>query len=316
MIKVGISGCDGLSVAELVRILINHPDVELLRVCDASHAGIRLDKIVPGIIGECDLTVCPEGKLDDIDLLYLCGSRAGVRIRPDEWREGLKVIDLSGSHNLEHGDGKPWVYGMSEMQRRVLVHEAQWVTVPGPAAAASLLALLPMVRNQLLQGPLALHIQAGTAVFPADGKTSDGLTAEAFAHDQQQELCLALRQFQPDFDQPVTLSVSPVGERRTFIVESRFKCNVDLAMMASLYEQFYDDHNFVFVVDRPLSTADVENTNKFLIHLEKDEASGETVVQGMMDVLLKGAAGNAVHAMNLMYGLHERVGLALKGSGR
>lgn len=317
MINVGISGCDGLSVAELVRILINHPDVELMRVYDASHAGVRLDRIVPGIIGECDLTVSPPGPFYNIDLLFLSGSRADVaaRMRRDEWHEDLKVIDLSGSHNLDQGDDTPWTYGLGEMQRRVLVHDSKWVTVPGSVAAASLLALMPLARNQQLGSALTLRVQAGEAVFPNDGLTPDGLTPEAFAREQQQELLQALRLCQPGFDQPVTLSVSPIAERRALAVEARFKSNADLEMVASQYEEYYDDHNFVFMVDRQLSVADVENTNKFLIHLEKDEAAGEVVVHGMMDALLKGAAGNAVHAMNLMFGLHERVGLTLKGSG-
>ena len=204
---------------------------------------------------------------------------------------------------------------MSEMQRRVLVHESQWVTVPGSAAVASLLALMPMARNQQLGSALTLRVQAGAAVFPIDGKTPDGLTPDAFAREQQEELLQALRQCQPDYDQPVTLSVSPVAERRTLAVEARFTCNADLAMVTTQYEEYYDDHSFVFIVDRQPNAADVENTNKFLIHLEKDEATGEVVVHGMMDALLKGAAGNAVHAMNLMFGLHERVGLTLKGTG-
>jgi N-acetyl-gamma-glutamyl-phosphate reductase len=316
MIKVGISGCDGLNAAELVRILINHPDVELMWVCSASHPNGRLDGIVPGIAGECDLRVSPEGKLDDVDVLFLCGSHDAVKdqMHPDAWREDLKVIDLSGAHNLDHGDGKPWVYGLGEMQRRVLVHEARWVTIPGTAAIASLLSLMPLARNQLLNSPLTSHVQAGAMVFPG-GMTVDGLAPEAYAREQQQEVCYALEQCQPGFGQPVSLTVCPDAERRTLTVESRFKSDMSLPMLISLYEQYYEDHNFVFLMDRPITAADVENTNKFLIGIEKDEATGEVTVHGMMDALLKGSAGTAVHTMNLMFGLFERVGLALKATG-
>ena len=318
MIKVGISGCEGLGAAELVRVLINHPDVELMWVCSASHSNKRLDGIVPGIVGECDLKVSPEGSLDDVDVVFLCGSRDAVagQMHPDSWREVLKVIDLSGSNNVAHGDGNPWVYGLGEMQRRVLVHESRWVTVPGAAAVASLLAVMPLARNQMLNAPLAFHVQAGAVVFPAGDTTVDSLALDTtYAHEQQLEICYVLGQCQPDFAHPVTLTVSPGAERRTLSVEARFKADLDRSMLIGLYEQYYEDHNFVFLLSRPVTAADVENTNKFLICIEKDDATGEVTVRGMMDALLKGAAGTAVHAMNLLFGLHERVGLELKATG-
>ena len=113
----------------------------------------------------------------------------------------------------------------------------------------------------------------------------------------------------------MTLTVTPLAEPRPLAAEVRFKCGLDLEMIRQLYEQYYDDHNFVFMVDRPAATAEVENTNKCLISIDKDDHSGYLSIHAVMDVLLKGSAGTAVHAMNLMYGLHERVGLALKGTG-
>lgn len=318
MIKVGVIGHNNLCAAELLRVLINHPDVELKWVRTAgSETGVRLDHIVPGIVGECDLVVEPMGPLDDIELLYLCGNRnevsslcAGMALPED-----LRVIDLSGSHNRDHGEHSGWTYGLSEMQRRVLVHDARCVTVPGNAAEASLLALMPMARNLLLNSPLTLHVAIGVAALPEGGLTSDGMTASQWAIDQQHEVSLTLRQCQSSFNQPVTLTVTPLAERRTLAVAARFKCGLGDEEIRQLYEQYYEDHNFVFIVDRPIVTADVENTNKCLIRLEKDERSGELTVHAVMDVLLKGCSGNAVHAMNLLFGLHERVGLSLKATG-
>ena len=117
MIKVGIIGCRDLPDAELLRVLINHPDVELKWVQARNVAGTRLDRLVPGIVGECDLVAVAEGSLDDVDLVYLCGTRAEVALLlsklavPDD----VRVIDLSGSHNLDHGEDRPWTYGLSEM---------------------------------------------------------------------------------------------------------------------------------------------------------------------------------------------------------
>lgn len=317
MIKVGIIGCRDLPAAELLRVLINHPDVELKWVMARDVTGTRLDRLVPGIIGECDLTAVDEAKLDDVDLVYLCGTRAEVTSRLSRLAipDNVRVIDMSGSHNLDHGENRPWTYGLSEMQRRILVHDARLVTLPGNAAVASLIALMPMARNLLLNSPLELHVAVGQSFFGEEGKTLDGMTAAEWAHDQEQEVALALRQCQSSFSQPVTLTVTPLAERRTLAVAARFKCGVDGEAIAQLYEQYYDDHNFVFIVDRPIVTADIENTNKCLLYLDKDDRSGDLTVHAVMDALLKGCAGNAVHTMNLMFGLHERVGLALKGTG-
>lgn len=317
MIKVGITGCDHQRAAELVRLLINHPDVELMWVTGASGVGTRLDSIVPGIVGECDLTLRGEAMLDDVDVVFMCGDRDEVSayLSSHDLPDGVKVIDLSGCHNLDHGTDKLWKYGMGEMQRRVLVHEARLVTLPGYASMASLLALMPMARNLLLNNPLTLRVAIGAQAFSDGGKVIDGMCVDKWVGEQQQEVLMTLRQCQSSFDQPVDLTVTPLAERRTLAVAARIKCGVDSEMIRQLYEQYYEDHNFVFMVDRPIVSADVENINKCLIRIDKDEQSGELTVHAVMDLLLKGSAGTAVHVMNLMYGLHERVGLTLKGSG-
>ena len=308
MIKVGITGCDNLCAAELVRILINHPDVELKWVTASSSVGLRIDSIVPGIVGESDLVIEHEVPLDAVDVIFSCGnSLSSLMDLPME----THVIDMSGAHNLDHGADKPWIYGLSEMQRRILVHDARLVTLPSNVATVSLLALMPLARNLLLNSPVTMHVAMGRTGFP-DGemKATDQWTRELCS-----EVKLALGQCQSSFNQPVTLTVTPLAERRTLAVAARLQCGVDAEMIRQLYEQYYDDHNFVFMVNRPIVTADVENTNKCLICLDKDDQSGQLTIHAVTDTLLKGSAGNAVHTMNLMFGLHERVGLALKGSG-
>lgn len=318
MIEVGVSGCDNLRAAELVRVLINHPDVELKWVTCSGEACTRLDSIVPGIIGECDLMVNPDGQLDDVDIVFMCGRREELprQLHMLNLNEDVRVVDLSGSHNLDHGADKPWTYGMGEMQRRILVHDARLVTVPGNAAMASLLALMPMARNLLLNSPITLHVAMGTTAFPEEGdRNADGYDTAQWIKEQQQEITLALSQCQTSFNQPIDLTITPLAERRTLAVAARFSCGIDDEMIRQLYEQYYSDHNFVFLIDRPIVAADVENTNKCLIRLDKDERKGLLIVHAVMDLLLKGCAGTAVHAMNLLFGLHERAGLALKATG-
>ncbi|MBR5726487.1 MAG: hypothetical protein IKX56_07125 [Muribaculaceae bacterium] len=318
MIKVGVAGCDNLRAAELVRVLINHPDVELGWVTASCKPGTRLDSIVPGIIGECDLEVKHIQDCDDVDIVFIVGDRGA---QPDiisrhSLPQDNRVVDLTGIHNLDQGTDKPWVYGMSEMQRRRLVHDASWVTIPGAAAAAALLALIPMARNLLLNSPVTLHVAMGSCAFDdTDNALIDGLAVEQWVNRQVDEVKLALTQCQSSFNQPVQMDLTRISDRRTLAVAARFECGVDAEVVRQLYEQYYEDHNFVFLVDRPIVAADVENTNKCLLRLEKDDRSGTLTVHAVIDVLLKGGAGTAVHVMNLLFGLHERVGLALKGTG-
>ena len=318
MIKVGVAGCDNLRAAELVRVLINHPDVELGWVTASCKPGTRLDSIVPGIIGECDAVVKSIHDCDDVDIVFIVGDRSTQPniIGPHSLSHDNRVVDLTGIHSLDHGADKPWAYGMSEMQRRLLVHDASWVTVPGAAASAALLALMPLARNLLLNSPISFHVAMGSCGFDDTNKAViDGLAVEQWMKRQVDEVKLAITQCQSSFNQAVQMDFTSISDRRTLAVAARFKCGVDGDMIRQLYEQYYDDHNFVFMVDRPIVAADVENTNKCLIRLEKDDHSGMLTVHAVIDVLLKGCVGTAVHVMNLMFGLHERVGLALKGTG-
>jgi N-acetyl-gamma-glutamyl-phosphate reductase len=262
--------------------------------------------------------VNPDGQLDDVDIVFMCGRRETLpqQLHVLNLNEDIRVVDLSGCHNLDHGADKPWTYGMGEMQRRILMHDARLVTVPGNAAMASLLALMPMARNLLLNSPITLHVAMGTTAFPEEGdRNADGYDTAQWIKEQQQEITLALSQCQTSFNQPIDLTITPLAERRTLAVAARFSCGIDDEMIRQLYEQYYSDHNFVFLVDRPIVAADVENTNKCLIRLDKDERKGLLTVHAVMDLLLKGGAGTAVHAMNLLFGLHERAGLALKATG-
>jgi N-acetyl-gamma-glutamyl-phosphate reductase len=317
MVRVGITGCDNLRAAELVRILINHPDVDLMWVKSTAYGTMRLDQIVPGIVGECGLTINPEGELGEVDVLFMCGAREQYTDTFNALRlnDNVRIIDLSDCHNLEGLENESWQYGLSEMQRRVLVHGTGRATIPGAAAMASVLSLLPLAHNLMLNSPLALQVAVGALAFPDKGRTIDGLDETEWAAQQQREIEAVLKQCQPGFAQPVSLTLSPHDGRRTITVTVQLKCDIGEQQVRQLYDQYYDDHNFVFIVDRPIVTADIENTNKCLIHLSKNELTGMLTVQSAIDLLIKGSSGNAVHVMNLMFGLHERAGLALKGTG-
>ena len=302
-----------MCAAELVRILINHPDVQLEWVTASCPQGTRLDQLVPGIIGECDMFVKDPWDCDDVDIVFL---GAGLGPLPETLKkrclsQDCRVVDLTGGHNLDYGEDKPWTYGMSEMQRRVLVHDARLVTLPGTVAMATMMALLPMARNHLLNSPITVHATVGSCLL--DSMTAGGLSIEQVAQQQTEEVLYALAQCQSGFNHPVSVDITSVSIPRVLGATVSFKSELDEGEVLQLYEQYYDDHNFVFLVDRSLVSTDVANTNKCLIHIVKKD--GCFTLNTGIDGLLKGGAGTAVHVMNLLFGLHERVGLTLKGTG-
>jgi len=309
MIKVGICGCDNLPAAELVRTLINHPDVDLRWVCAAVPDGTRLDSIVPGLIGDTDLETIaqlPQQLNDDIDVAFVCDNRYTLPQVP----ELVRLIDMTGC-NHDAGDG--WTCGMPEMMRRTLVHDCYRAFVPGCATIAALLALLPLARNLLLNAPIDVRLAIASSMLPA---VTGGTDAAVWLPQQQQQLSAALGQCQNSFSQPLQISLTPLSaERRVVAAAVRMRCAIGGKMLQELFEQYYNDHNFVFIVDRPIAGREVENTNKCLLRLIKDDSRGVLTVHIVMDALLKGTAGTAIHDMNLMFGLYERVGLMLKATG-
>jgi len=199
------------------------------------------------------------------------------------------------------------------MMRRVLVHDCMRTVVPGAATIATLLTLLPLARNLLLNSAVTLRLGMGADALRV--ALGDNKSLARWLQDEQRHASEALTMCQTSFAQPLDMTVTRLSDHRALVVAARVHCAVDATMLRELYEQYYDDHNFVFIVDRPCTNADVENTNKCLLRLLKDERSGVLTVQAVMDGVLKGCAGTAVHDMNLMFGLYERVGLMFKATG-
>jgi len=317
MIKAGICYCDTPRAAELLRVLINHPDVELRWAARDGAAGVRVDSIVPGLIGECDLETIDirDADVDGVDVVFACGAPGqshpwqDVAATPDD-EDTTRWIDLSDTHGT--ADGDQWTLGMPEMMRRVLVHDCYRAWVPGAGAIASLLTLLPLARNLLLTSPVTLRVAVGQGILPC---VTGGMDTAAWLQQQQQQVADALAVCQASFAQPLQLDLTTLRQQRVMAVAARVRCGVSESMLRELYEQYYDDHNFVFIVDRTVGAADIENTNKCLLRLVKDDRQGTLTVYAVMDAWLKGCAGTAVHVMNLMFGLHERVGLQLKATG-
>ena len=334
MIKVGIIGGAGYTAGELIRLLLNHPEAEIVFVQSASSAGKALWEVHEGLYGETDLRFCEEmpdqvghdapvvaGHDDSviagqtgnpIDILFLCGGHGASRefwashTRPS----GLKVIDLAQDYRDE-SDG--YVYGLPELKRDA-IRGAESVANPGCFATAIQLALLPLAAAGLLKEEVSVTaITGSTGAGVKPGATThfswraDNVSAyKIFEHQHLAEIRRNLGG--PDINFiPLRGSFA-----RGIFAAVHTPCPLDESAARHLYEDYYADAPFTFVAPGEVDLKQVTGTNKCLLQLEKH--GGRLVVCSVIDNLLKGASGQAVQNMNLMCGLPEDAGLHLKAT--
>lgn len=323
MIKAGIIGGSGHRAGELIRLLINHPDVDLVWVNNPDATGRKVCDTHLGLTGEFELPFTATADLSSVDIVFSCLPKGRSKeffssvTLPDE----LKIIDLSSDYRSSDApEGHDFVYGLAELNRKPMVRGARHVATPGSVAMAVELALLPLARNLMLNKPVHITAITGTtdtetapeSVIDFERRHDNISLSRAFVHPQLDEIKAVFAELQTSYGADLNLlSFGGSFPRGTFIA-AYLDCAVGLDEIRRLYEEYYSDHNFTFIVDRPVDIKDVANTNKCLIHLDK--IGDRLLVTAAIDNLLKGASGNAVHCMNLLFGLHERTGLQLKGS--
>ena len=242
-----------------------------------------------------------------------------TRHRRELLAESLKVIDLAQDFRLAE-EGNDFIYGLPELNRKAVVRGGRHVANPGCFATAIQLGLLPLAKNLLLNAPI--HVTAITGSTGAGVKPSatshyswrnDNVSIyKPFRHQHLAEIRQSLSSLQNSFKAPINFIPVRGCFSRGIMAIMYMDCPVALDEIKRLYNEYYDDHNFTFVSDTPVDLKDVVNTNKCLIHLDK--VDDKLLITTVIDNLLKGASGTAVHNMNLLFGLHERVGLQLKPS--
>ncbi len=319
MIKVGIIGGSGYAAGELVRILINHPDVEIKWVHSRTVAGQRIVDVHQGLHGETDMNFSSTYDLGNIDVLFCCRPAGKTRefLADNAIPENLKIIDLARDYRIEDGT-HDFVYGLSELNRKRIVRGAMHVANPGCLAMVVELSLMPLAKNLLLNSDIHTTIITGST---SDGgelrpsshysRRNDNLVVyRPFAHQQQPEILQALRAAQQSFNAKLHMVPIRGPFSRGIMAVSYMDCPLELTDVIKLYKDYFDDHNFTFITSKIPDLKDVVNTNKCIIHLDKIE--GRLMVTAVIDNLLKGGAGNAVHNMNLLFGLQETTGLTMK----
>ena len=321
MIKAGIIGGAGYTAGELIRLLINHPDVQLMWVNSSSNAGNPVASVHQGLIGETDLVFTDQTPFDEINVLFFCTPHGQTRtfLESHSVPDDLRSIDLSTDYR--HQDGThDFVYGLPELNRKAIVRGAKHIANPGCFATAIQLALLPLAKNLLLNKDVhvfAITGSTGAGVKPAPTShfswRNDNISIyKPFRHQHLDEIRQSLSQLQNSFASEIDFIPVRGCFSRGIFATLYLDCPVELSEIRRLYDDYYSDHNFTFVTNKMPDLKDVVNTNKCLLHLEKE--GNKLIIVSVIDNLLKGASGTAVHNMNLLFGLHERTGLCLKGS--
>ncbi|MBP6610550.1 MAG: N-acetyl-gamma-glutamyl-phosphate reductase [Paludibacter sp.] len=320
-IKVGVIGGAGYTAGELLRILVNHPQVEIVFVNSTSNAGNALTDVHSGLVGETDLLFTSELPFDAVDALFLCSAHGDSKKFMDEYPAAskLKIVDLSTDYRETRAD-HDFVYGLPEMNREQ-IRTANHIANPGCFATCVQLALLPLAAAGLLTDEV--HVNAitgstGAGVKPSSTshfswRNNNISIYKAFGHQHLQEIGQSLRQLQAGFNKDVNFIPVRGNFARGIYATTYINCSLSLDEAKTLFKEYYKEAAFTFVVDKNPDMKQVVNTNKAIVYLEKH--GNKLLVVSMIDNLLKGASGQAVQNFNLLFGLDERTGLGLKAIG-
>ncbi|WP_159518116.1 N-acetyl-gamma-glutamyl-phosphate reductase [Sunxiuqinia indica] len=318
MIQVGIIGGAGYTAGELIRILVNHPEAEIAFVQSSSNAGNPIEEVHRDLIGESTLRFIAEPDFDKADVIFLCMGHGKSKefIENNSIPASIRIIDLSHDYRLK-AEGNDFIYGLPEINREA-IRSSKRIANPGCFATGIQLAVLPLASAGLLQNEVHVTaITGSTGAGQAPSRTShfswrnsNVSVYKAFQHQHLGEIGQSFKQLQESFD--FDINFVPVRGNHTrgifASVYTDYKGTVEEAV--TLYEDFYADHPFVFVTHENPDVKQVVNTNKAVLHIEKH--GSKLLILSVTDNLLKGASGQAVQNMNLMFGLDEKAGLSLK----
>ena len=320
MIKIGIIGGAGYTAGELIRLLIYHPEAEIVFINSQSNAGRKITDVHGGLLGETDLKFTDQLPLDTIDVLFFCMGHGDTRrfLESHTLPEGLKVIDLSMDYRLKD-ESHDFVYGLPELNRRATC-SAQHVANPGCFATAIQLALLPLAKHRMLNDDVmvtAITGSTGAGVKPQatshfSWRDNNLSVYKAFQHQHVPEIKQSLKQLQQSFDHEIDFIPVRGDFPRGIFAMVTVKSKLEIEELYRIYTEYYENDSFTHVVRENIDLKQVVNTNKCLLHLEKN--GDKLLIISCIDNLLKGASGTAVHNMNLMFNLEEKVGLQLKPS--
>lgn len=321
MIRVGIIGGAGYTGGEACRLLINHPNVELVYVHSTSNGGNYLYEVHSDLLGDTEMKFSNDFTTD-VDVMFLCVGHGDARkfLEANKIPQSVKIIDLSQDFRLKDkssfGDRK-FTYGLSEAYKDS-VQAATNIANPGCFATALQLGMLPLAATHNLNAEV--HVSAITGSTGAgqslsqtshfSWRLSNMSTYKCFTHQHLLEIGETVTTLQPSFDKDINFIPYRGDFARGIIASIYVDSELSAEDAVKLYKNYYADAPFVTVSDKPIHLKQVVNSNKCLLHVTKH--GNKLLITSIIDNLLKGASGQAVQNMNLMFGLDEMTGLKLK----
>lgn len=330
-IRVGIFGAAGYTGGELIRLLVNHQQAEIVFANSESNAGNYVADVHEGLYGDTDLKFTGDMPFDEVDVVFFCfgHGKSEAFMKEHDVPEKVKIIDLAQDFRLapkeaahtQHptAEAHDFVYGLPEINREQIA-KAQHVANPGCFATCIQLGLLPAAKLGLLDKDISVNaITGSTGAGVKPGATthfswrSDNLSIyKAFRHQHVPEIRQSLKQVQGRLEASIDFIPYRGNFARGIFATEVVKTDADIEDIVKGYKDFYKSQPFTHYVDKPLDLKQVVNTNKALVHCDK--VDNKLLITSCIDNLLKGAVGQAVENMNIMFGIDETAGLRLKAS--
>ena len=318
MIKIGILGAAGYTGGELIRLLLNHPEAEIVFANSESNAGNLVADVHEGLLGDTDLRFTSEMPFDKVDVVFFCfgHGKSEQFLREHTTPAHVKIIDLAQDFRLAAPDND-YVYGLPEINREHIA-AAQHVANPGCFATCIQLGLLPAAKLGIVKGDIAVNaITGSTGAGQKPGATThfswrnnNMSIYKAFCHQHVPEICQSLKQVQGELDAEIDFIPYRGDFARGIFATQVVKTDMPIEQIVEAYKAFYKDAPFTHYVDNAIDMKQVVNTNKALVHCDK--FGNKLLITSTIDNLLKGAVGQAVQNMNIMFGVEETMGLRLK----
>lgn len=322
-IKAGIIGGAGYTGGEMLRILVNHPNVEIAFVNSTSNAGNLISDVHTDLIGDTNLKFVSDIP-QDIDVLFLCVGHGDARkfLAANPINENIKIIDLSQDFRLHEKstfENREFVYGLPELNRDK-IKSAKNIANPGCFATCIQLGLLPLAAKGLINKEVHINATTGSTGAGQSLSTTSHFSwrnnnlsiYKAFEHQHLNEISESLLQLQPSLSEVLNFIPQRGAFTRGILAAMYLETDLTLEEAQNIYEEYYSAHPFTHVSQKNIDLKQVVNTNKALVHIEKH--GGKLFIISIIDNLLKGASGQAVQNMNLMFGFDETAGLRLKAA--
>lgn len=320
MIKVGILGTAGYTGGELIRVLLQHPEAEIVFANSESNAGNKMYDVHEGLLGDTEMTFTSEMPFDKVDVVFFCfgHGKSEAFLKEHTIPENVKIIDLAQDFRIASPE-HDYVYGLPETHREA-VKNCNHLANPGCFATCIQLALLPALKAGMISGDIHVNgITGSTGAGQKPGATThyswrnDNISVyKTFRHQHLLEINQTIQELQPGYDGRVLFIPQRGCFARGIYVTAYAKCDASIEEVQQVYADYYADAAFTHFTTKSPDMKQVVNTNKAVVYVEKYE--DQLLMISCIDNLLKGAVGQAVQNMNLMFGLDERCGLMLKAS--